>query len=129
MIVVLPRVSTAGSLRMIARRLAIRATPMARVMVIAAGSPFGDGADGQRDGGHEHFESRRTAPHADDKVSTASRPMAISSQLLKTAILRVSGVVRSGASAISCEMRPVSVRSPVATTTPAPRPVIITVPA
>ena len=41
MTVVLPRVSTAGSLRMIARRRAIRATPIARVMVMAAGSPSG----------------------------------------------------------------------------------------
>ncbi len=39
--VVLPRVSTAGSLRMIALRRAIRATPMARVMVNAAGNPSG----------------------------------------------------------------------------------------
>ncbi len=36
-----PRVSTAGSLRMMARRRAIRDTPMARVMVTAAGSPSG----------------------------------------------------------------------------------------
>ncbi|HBE72516.1 MAG TPA: hypothetical protein DDW31_00145, partial [candidate division Zixibacteria bacterium] len=34
---VLPRVSTAGSLRMMAFRLAILETPMARVMVRAAG--------------------------------------------------------------------------------------------
>ena len=39
--VVLPRVSTAGSLRMMARRRAMRATPMARVMVMAAGRPSG----------------------------------------------------------------------------------------
>ena len=38
---VLPSVSTAGSLRMIARRFAMRDTPMASVMVTAAGSPSG----------------------------------------------------------------------------------------
>jgi hypothetical protein len=75
----------------------------------------------------ENADSPRPRPTA--KVSTASKPMAISSQLLNTAILRVSGVARSGVSAISREMRPVSVRSPVATTTPAPWPLIITVPA
>ena len=39
--VVLPRVSTAGSFRIMAWRLAMRETPMARVMVMAAGSPSG----------------------------------------------------------------------------------------
>ena len=39
--VVLPSASTAGSLRMMARRFAMRATPMASVMVTAAGSPSG----------------------------------------------------------------------------------------
>jgi hypothetical protein len=39
--VVLPRVSTAGNLRMMARRWAMRATPMASVMVTAAGRPSG----------------------------------------------------------------------------------------
>jgi hypothetical protein len=39
--VVLPRVSTAGSERMIARRAAIRDTPMAMMMVTAEGSPSG----------------------------------------------------------------------------------------
>ena len=39
--VVLPSVSTAGMRRMTARRLAIRATPIANVMVTAAGSPSG----------------------------------------------------------------------------------------
>jgi hypothetical protein len=129
MIVVLPRVSTAGSLRMIARRLAIRATPMARVMVIAAGSPSGMAPTASATAAMNISKADEPRHMPTIKVSTASRPMAISSQLLKTAILCVSGVVRSGASAISCEIRPVSVRSPVATTTPAPRPVIITVPA
>ena len=41
MTVVLPRVSTAGSLRMMALRLAMMDTPSARVMVTAAGKPSG----------------------------------------------------------------------------------------
>ncbi|MFW5395460.1 MAG: hypothetical protein XXXNARYT_001188 [Candidatus Accumulibacter regalis] len=129
MIVVLPSVSTAVSLRMIARRLAIRATPMASVMVIAAGSPSGIAPTASATAAMNISKAEEPRHIPTTKVSTASRPMAISSQLLKTAILRVRGVVRSGASAINCEMRPVSVWSPVATTTPAPRPVIITVPA
>ncbi|MDT4839278.1 hypothetical protein FQZ97_730640 [compost metagenome] len=36
-----PRVSTAGRRRMMALRLAMRWTPMARVMVISAGRPSG----------------------------------------------------------------------------------------
>jgi len=129
MTVVLPSVSTAGSLRMMACRLAMRETPMARVMVIAAGSPSGIAptASATAAMNMENADSPRPRPTA--KVSIASKPMAISSQLLNTAILRVSGVARSGVSAISREMRPVSVRSPVATTTPAPWPLIITVPA
>ena len=39
--VVLPSVSTAGSLRTMARRAAMRCTPMARAMVTMAGSPSG----------------------------------------------------------------------------------------
>ena len=41
MTVVLPSVSTAGSLRMMALRLAMRATPIASVIVTAAGKPSG----------------------------------------------------------------------------------------
>ena len=41
MSVTLPSVSTAGSLRMMARRRAMRDTPMASVTVRAAGSPSG----------------------------------------------------------------------------------------
>ena len=39
--VVLPSASTAGRWRMIARRLAMRPTPIARVMLMAAGRPSG----------------------------------------------------------------------------------------
>ncbi len=41
MTVTLPSVSTADSLRMMARRCAMRETPMARVTVSAAGKPSG----------------------------------------------------------------------------------------
>ena len=40
-IVVLPKVSTAGSLRIMALRFAILETPIAKVMVKAAGKPSG----------------------------------------------------------------------------------------
>jgi hypothetical protein len=102
---------------------------MARVIVIAAGSPSGIAPTASATAAMNmaKADSPRQMPTA--KVSPASSPMATSSQLLKTAMRRVSGVVRSGVSAISREMRPVSVWSPVATTTPAPWPLIMTVPA
>ena len=57
------------------------------------------------------------------KVAAASARIAHSTSLLNCAILRVSGVERSVASAISHAMRPISVWSPVAQTTPSALPV------
>ena len=50
--------------------------------------------------------------------------MTQSSTLENSAILRVSGVFSSVASAMSCEILPTSVPSPIATTTPAPVPYV-----
>ena len=65
MTVVEPRVSTAGRLRMMARRLAMRETPIARVTVSAAGRPSGMAADRQGDGRHERIDHRLAAQQAD----------------------------------------------------------------
>jgi hypothetical protein len=62
-------------------------------------------------------------------VSSARPPIAQSSQLENRAILRVSGVASSGALAIRPAMRPVSVASPVAMTSPAPCPERMVAPA
>ena len=63
-----PRVSTAASRRMMARRRAMRETPMARVMVSAAGSPSGI-APRPGHGSHEHVGLRR----ADGPTATVNR--------------------------------------------------------
>lgn len=118
----LPSVSTAGSLRMMARRRAIRATPMASVTVRAAGSPSGIAATARATAAVKVSTTgwRRRRPMA--KVTAASARMATSTRRLNRAILRVSGVCSSWASEINCEMRPISVLSPVATTSPVPCP-------
>ena len=54
MTVVEPRVSTAGSLRMIARRCAMRLTPIASVIGDRRGQPLGDRRHGEGDRGREH---------------------------------------------------------------------------
>jgi hypothetical protein len=41
---------------MMARRLAMRATPMASTMVTARGQPFRNRADRERDRSHEHLD-------------------------------------------------------------------------
>ena len=50
MMVAAPRVSTAGSLRTMAPRLAMRCMPSARVMVVMAGKPLGDRGDREAHG-------------------------------------------------------------------------------
>ena len=127
--VVLPSASTAGSLRMMARRLAMRETPIASVIVTAAGNPSGMAptANATAAMNMSKAASPRSRPTA--KVSSASPPMTSSSKLEKAAIFFVSGVCRSGTSAISFEMRPVSVAMPVAATSPAPWPLTTMVPA
>ena len=126
---VLPRVSTAGSLRMIARRRAMRETPMASVMVTAAGRPSGIAPTASATAAMNISNgfSPRQMPSA--KVAAASARIAQSTSLLKCAILRVRGVERSVASEMSHAMRPISVLSPVAQTTPSARPYVTSVPA
>jgi len=120
--VVLPRVSTAGSFRMIARRRAIRATPIASVTVTAAGSPSGIAPTASAMA-EEAMSSTRSPRNRPIATTTAAIPrIRIRSLWLNAAILRVRGVSRSGAAEIISEMRPISVWSPVATTTPRPWP-------
>ena len=127
--VVLPSVSTAGSRRMIARRFAIRATPIASVTVTAAGRPSGIAPTASATAAMNMSKAASPRARPTAKVSAARPPIAHSSQFEKVAILRVSGVARSGAAAIRPAMRPVSVASPVATTSPLPCPATTVVPA
>ena len=121
MTVVLPRVSTAGSLRMMARRVRHARHADGQGDGHRRRQAFGDRAHGQRHRRQEHVHQRlRRAARPTTAVSTASPRMTHSSSLLNVAILRVRGVLSSCAVAIRSEMRPTSVASPVVTTTPAP---------
>ena len=115
----LPSVSTAGSLRIIA--------------------PFGHlgYAYGQRDRQrrrqtlrdspnrqsyrrHEHIKDGLTSYEADDKSGRSKGQDRIEQDMAEPGNLRVSGVSNASVVEISSEMRPTSVRSPMATTMPEP---------
>ena len=127
--VVLPRVSTAGRWRMMARRRAMRATPMASVTVTAAGRPSGIAPTASATAAMNISKAVSPRARPIPKVSKARPPIAQSSQFEKAVILRVSGVTSWSAPVISPAMRPVSVASPVAMTMPLPSPAITVVPA
>ena len=92
MTVVLPSVSTAGSLRMIARRAAMRPTPMASTIGDRRGQPLGNRADGERNGGHKHLDRPFAPPEPDCKCHAARPRISQSRSWLNAAILRVRGV-------------------------------------
>jgi hypothetical protein len=127
--VVLPSASTAGRWRMMARRFAMRPTPMASVMLIAAGRPSGIAPTASATAAISIATqlSPRSTPMA--KVSAARPRITHSSRPANSPIFFVSGVAISGAPAIRPEMRPVSVASAVATTRPLPWPATTVVPA
>ena len=120
MTVVLPRVSTAGSLRMMARRLAMRFTPMARVIVTIAGNSSGIAPTARATAPSNISSTPRPLASPTRNVSPASTRISFSKLRLKRPNLRVSGVVRSTWSWREVEMQPTSVSSPVATTSPMP---------
>ena len=126
--VVPPNVSTAGSRRMTARRLAIRATPMASVMVTAAGRPSGMAPTANATAAVKVSTAScwRTRPSA--KVAAASARMPIVRILLNQASLAVSGVASTSAEPTRRWISPISVSEPVATTIPAPEPAVTSVP-
>ncbi|OQB54119.1 MAG: hypothetical protein BWX99_02233 [Deltaproteobacteria bacterium ADurb.Bin151] len=94
---------------MIAFRLAIRFTPMASVIVTAAGSPSGMAPTASATAAMNisTAPSPRHIPTAN--VRAARIRIATRRTLLNDAIFTVSGVERSAAPAIISEMRPVSV--------------------
>jgi hypothetical protein len=122
MTVVLPRVSTAGSFRMMARFRAMRLTPMAKVIVTAAGSPSGMAPTARATAAMNMSTALSPLQSPTPKVRPARTRMAQRRIVLNRAIFFVRGVDRSAAPATSSEIRPVSVLSPVATTIPRPCP-------
>ena len=95
--VVLPRVSTAGRRLTTARRRAIRATPIASVMVTAAGNPSGMAPTARATAAVKVSTAscRRSRPTA--KVAAANARIAAVRIMLKRANLAVSGVVSTSA--------------------------------
>jgi len=114
---------------MMAFLFAIRLTPIASVMVTAAGRPSGIAPTASATAAMNMLmePSPRQMPTAN--VSPASPRIAINRTLLNDAIFLVSGVERSVACAIISEIRPVSVLSPVATMTASAWPYVTSVPA
>ena len=122
MTVVLPSVSTAGRLRMMEWRFAILPTPMARVMVTAAGRPSGIAPTASATAAMNMSTSSSPRSTPTRNVSAARPRIAYNSTWLNWAIRRVNGVASFSVDEMSSEMRPISVLSPMATTMPVPRP-------
>ena len=127
--VVLPSVSTAGSRRTMARRRAIRCTPMASAMVTTAGRPSGTAATARL------IPASAASPVGNPRIAAttarATAAIAIARVIARPtrSSWRVSGVSSGCCSPSSSAIRPSSVSSPVATATPSPDPAATVVPA
>ena len=126
--VVEPSVSTAGSLRTSACRLAMRRIPTASAIVATAGSASGTAATASampvsttRPNGAPWIAPNVATTAATTRVSQTRRWPSASSR-------RSSGVRSSGIDPTSVPMRPTSVAAPVATTTARPVPTATVVP-
>jgi hypothetical protein len=128
MTVVLPNVSTAGSLRMMALRAAMRRTPSARVIVNTTGSPSGIAATDSATAVRNISLAVEPKAIPETKVTTAPTPTAIPMMRANSDIRRWSGVGSSRSPRMSPAMFPSSVSAPIATTAPRPRPVVTTAP-
>ena len=126
--VVLPSVSTAGSRRITARRRAIRPTPIASVIVTAAGSPSGIAPTASATAAMNISLALSPRARPITKVTAASATITTVSTLLTRASLRVSGVAGTSAPPTSRWISPSSVSAPVATVIPAPDPLVTSVP-
>lgn len=125
-----PSVSTAGSLRTIADRVAMCRTPRASVMVTTAGSPSGTAATAKPMAA-DSSSSRESACSRKPMAIIAAVAAAIATTMRRPSpsISRVSGVSGESASRTRRWIRPSSVRSPVAVTTATARPETTTLPA
>ena len=123
-----PSVSTAGKRRMRACCFTIRRAPRARDTVTTAGSASGMAATARLRAvmNISRMGSPRTSPAVKMMMQTMATVTA--KRRPRTARRCCSGVADSDSSRKSVAMRPSSVRMPVATTTPQPRPVATVVP-
>ena len=124
-----PRVSTAGSLRVMALRRTICCTPNARVMVMMAGRPSGMAATAKPMAAIiSSVGAKLWTNQPMPSIPTAMMRMITARTRPKAVIWRVSGVSRVSISVIRRVIRPSSVRAPVAVTTPVPMPAATRVP-
>ena len=123
-----PSVSTAGRRRITACRLAIRETPIARVIATAAGSPSGIAPTARATTATNMSAAGSPRSTPTTKVSAARARMIAVSQALNDASLRVSGVAIVSALPTRRWISPSWVAAPVATVMPAPVPLVISVP-
>jgi len=114
---------------MMAWTSAIRFTPIARVIVTAAGRPSGMALTARATAAMNISRAVCPTNHPAKNMAAETARMTTRSTRLKWAIFLVRGVEISTASAMRPEMRPVSVRSPVAMTMPRPWPKVTSVPA
>ncbi len=123
-----PSVSTAGNLRINAWRRSIRCDPIASVNVTTAGRPSGITATAtlMAVSTRSVTASPEIAPITTTASATATPRSA--SCLPTRSKRRCSGVCSDSTSCSIVAMRPSSVRIPVATTTPSPRPAATCVP-
>ncbi len=128
MVVTDPRVSTAGSRRTSALRRAIARAPNASATVTTAGRASGIAATARLTAVRSMIGtgSPRSQPRPKTRAQIASAASA--NRRPSTPSRRWSGVAGASAPRSSAAMRPSSVRGPVSSTTPRPRPRATTVP-
>ena len=129
MTVALPSVSTAGSLRTMALRDAMRLTPMASAIVRMAGRPSGIAETASATDAISISDTSFPVTTPRTNTSAQIRTMTTVITRLKLASRRISGVSTPSTSRSIPAIRPIRVDSPVATTTPAAVPLVTRVPA
>ena len=105
-----------------ALRRAMRDTPIANMIVMTAGKPSGIAPMARATATLKVNSQSLPRRMSTKKVTTANARMTTTSKWLNSLILRVSGVSRTSVEESISEICPISVRSPVATTTPVPVP-------
>ncbi len=125
--VVEPRVSTAGSVRTIACRFAMRATPTLIATVRMMGSDSGIEATDNATAVRNISDTVNPPSSPAPKVKTTAARIAMPIHFSRRAVSSSRGVL-TGGPAINSLMAPSSVRVPIATTTPVARPPVTKVP-
>ena len=107
---------------MMACRLAIRETPIANMIVTAAGNPSGIAPTAKATATLNVYSQSLPRSISSRKIAAAKAMITTQRMRLRSLIFRIRGVSSTSVPAISSEIWPISLRSPVATTTPVPTP-------